>query len=112
GTLMRDRDDLIVQGRIAWFFAGQSGKPSFNLLLTVDPKVGAERKTKEGGYPGKTADEALALNRRRENEELAHYRALYGIENFLDPAHYTFALDTTNLTEDEVMKKVLDAVKK
>src|SRR5487761_2208604 len=34
-TMMREKDDLIVQGRVAWYFAKSSPFKVFNILLTV-----------------------------------------------------------------------------
>jgi len=36
-TLMREKDNLIVQGRIAWYFAKSSPFKIFNVFLAVDP---------------------------------------------------------------------------
>src|ERR1700721_1246231 len=42
-TLMREQDNLIVQGRIAWYFAKSSPFKVFNIFLAVDPATGAHR---------------------------------------------------------------------
>src|SRR5262249_14812481 len=40
---MRRNDDLVMQGRMAWFFAKQATAPTFSIFLKVDPEIGAER---------------------------------------------------------------------
>ncbi len=100
----------VVQGRIAWFLVARAGQPAVNILLTVDPHVGAARKIAEGQYPCKTVDEVMAIHAARVADERAHYRALYGIEDHLDPRRFNFVCDTTDRTPEEVaaflMKKI------
>lgn len=110
-TMMREKDDLIVQGRVAWYFAKSSPFKVFNILLTVSPIVGAERIGEKKENVGKTADEVAIATGEREKMERERYKMLYGIENHLDPAQYDFVLDTTLLTEQEVFDKVLWLVK-
>lgn len=111
--LMREKDNLIIQGRVAWFFAQGSPFKIFNLFLAVSPNVGAQRtKQRPENADIATVEEIAKSNTNRMKTELDRYRALYNIENFLDPVHYDYTLDTTNLTEDEVEKKVLAEIKK
>lgn len=106
-TLMREHDDLIVQGRVAWYFAKSSPFKVFNILLTVSPAVGAARAGEKKENVGKTADEMVIATADREKMERERYAMLYGIEDHLDPAHYDFVLDTTSLTEQEALNRVL-----
>jgi len=109
--LMSERDDLIVQGRIAWFFAKESPFKIFNLFLMVTPEVGAQRtKQRPENKDAVSVEEIATMNASRVKLELERYHALYGIENFLNPTHYDFVLDTTALTEDEVVVKVLTKI--
>lgn len=108
---MRERDDLIVQGRVAWYFAKGSPFAVFNIFLAVDPVVGAKRESKKDDRTEMSAHEDVAAaTAERERLERERYAMLYGIENHLDPAHYDFMLDTTSLTEQEVFQKVLAAI--
>ena len=108
-TMMREHDDLIVQGRVAWYFTQQSAFPIFNILLTVDPATGAARAGAKKENVGKTTDEMVIATADREKMERERYAMLYGIKDHLDPAHYDFILDTTSLTEQEVFEKALAA---
>ncbi len=101
-ALMKEKDNLIVQGRIAFFFAKQSGKPSINVFLDVAPRAGAERKMNEGFYVGKTVEEVIAIHALREQNERDHYRSLYGITNHLDPRAFDVVCDATHLSPEEV----------
>ena len=109
--MMREKDDLIVQGRVAWYFAKSSPFKVFNILLTVNPIVGAERVEEKKENVGKTTDEVAVATGEREKMERERYAMLYGIENHLDSKQYDFVLDTTSLTEQEVFEKVLWLVK-
>ncbi len=110
-TMMREKDDLIVQGRVAWYFAKTSPFKVFNILLTVNPVTGAARAGEKKENIGKTTNEMAAATADREKMERERYKMLYGIENHLDPAQYDFVLDTTSLTEQEVFDRVMTAVK-
>ena len=56
-------------------------------------------------------EELIKINKAREKTELTRYRSLYGIENFLDLGHYDFALDTSELPENEVFLRILGKIK-
>jgi predicted cytidylate kinase len=108
---MREHDNLIVQGRVAWYFAKSSPFKIFDILLTVDPVTGAGRVGEKKENIGKTTDEVTIATADREKMERERYAMLYGIENHLDPAQYDFILNTTSLSEQEVFEKVIAAVK-
>jgi len=108
--MMHEKENLIAQGRVAWFFAKRSPHKVFNIFLAVSPEVGAQRTNLREKNAGKAPEEAVKTNAFRANLEVERYNMLYGIENFLDPAHYDFILDTTNLTEDQVQEKVMEKV--
>jgi predicted cytidylate kinase len=105
--MMREHDNLVVQGRLAWFFAKGSPFQVFNILILVDPEVGAQRSGQRPENSGREIGELLTANADRTRTELKRYHELYGIENFLDERHYDFKFDTTGFTEDEVLDRVL-----
>ncbi len=109
--LMNEKNDFIVQGRIAWYFAKKSPSVAINILLTVSPRIGAERKMKQEKNAEKSIEKILALCEGRERNERDHYRSLYGILNHLDPAHYDIILDTSSLDENEVFQKILAEIR-
>lgn len=102
--LMRQKDNVIVQGRIAYFFATQTHKSTTSIFLAVNPRIGAKRKIDEGLYPGKTIEEVISLNLAREEDEREHYRSLYGIADHLNPEQFDIVCDTTNLTPKQVLE--------
>jgi cytidylate kinase len=105
--MMQEHDNCVIQGRIAWHFAKQSPFRVCNICVTVDPVVGAGRQLQRPENKGKTIKEIMRLSLERTHEERERYRALYGIEDYLDPAHYDFVLNATALNIEEVLEKVL-----
>jgi len=108
--LMNEKENLVVQGRVAWYFAKQSKHPSWNVFLAVSPDVGAQRTGQRDENLGRPIDEIRRANVARTATELERYKSLYDIDNFLDPKYYDYVLDTTDLTEDEVLKKVIASI--
>jgi CMP/dCMP kinase len=105
--MMRERDNLVVQGRVAWFFAKGSPFQVFNIFLAVDPEIGTRRSAARPENVGREFGELFSANAERTHTELQRYHDLYGIQNFLDERHYDFVFNTTGFTEDEVLDKVL-----
>ncbi|HVM77347.1 MAG TPA: cytidylate kinase family protein [Candidatus Paceibacterota bacterium] len=106
--LMLEHDDLVVQGRVAWFFAKGSPFTVYNIFLAVDPEVGAERSRRRPENATRSIKELAAANRERLQNEIERYRSLYGIQNFLDYGHYDFVLDTSEMDEPQVLGKILE----
>lgn len=111
--LMHEKDNLIIQGRVAWFFSKGSPFKVFNIFLSVSPEIGAKRTRQRPENSEVISDEEIErVNAIRVKLELERYKTLYDIQNFLDPSHYDFALDTTNLTKDEVEQRIMAEIKK
>jgi predicted cytidylate kinase len=108
--LMREKDNLVVQGRMAWFFAKESPFTVFNIFLGVDRMIGAKRTAERNENAGRSIEELIEANALRKQHELERYNTLYGVKNFLDHGHYEFTLDTSHLTEDEVLDTILKEI--
>jgi cytidylate kinase len=112
-ALMREKDDLIVQGRIAWYFAQGSPFKIFNIFLGVDPTVGAKRSGERKENIGRSTDEMVVATTEREKMERERYKMLYGIKNHLEHSHYDLVIDTTSLTLQQTFEQVMEeAIKK
>ncbi len=111
GEIMRQKDNIVVQGRMAWFFAKDSPFTVFNIFLAVDPDIGAKRAGKRQENEKFTTKEMVRVNAARQKSELERYRELYGVDNFLDLAHYDFVLDTSHLKENEVLERIVQKTK-
>ena len=72
--------------------------------------IGVQRTAEREENAGRPLKELEAANALREVRELERYNALYDIKNFLDRGHYDFVLDTSHLTEDEVLDIILKEI--
>jgi predicted cytidylate kinase len=109
--IMKEKDNLVVQGRIAWHLAESSPFNVVNIGLFVSPEVGAKRLAWRSENANRTPEEIITAARKRERTERIRYQALYKIENHLDPEHYDIVINTTKQTEDETLATVLKEVK-
>ncbi len=105
--LMQEKDNLVVQGRVAWFFAQKSPFKKINILLTVEPNTGAQLVAERKENAGKSIEEVAAVTVNGTHNERERYKLLYSIEDYFDPAHYDIILDTSHLTAEEVFKNVI-----
>jgi CMP/dCMP kinase len=114
--LGKTEDNIIIEGKIAWHMIPKS----FKILVTVDPSEGARRIFEDKKVPGRRTDEpdyaspeeAKKINNIRMERYINKFKRLYGIENYFDPSHYDFILDTTNATgPTENADKIMAALK-
>lgn len=100
-ALAKAKENVILEGRISWHIIPES----FKILVTVDPREGAKRifaeqqhdravRADERRY--ESIEDAQAALAKRVASDCKRLYDLYGVENFVDPAHFDFVLDTTN----------------
>lgn len=103
-------DNLVVESRLGFHFIPKSLK----IFLRVDLKTAAERIFKDQRpdeeRKGNVEEIMESIKKRMENDK-ARYKKYYGIDNFMDDSHYDIVIDTTNLTIEEVVEKILKLVK-
>lgn len=113
--LGRKEDNFIIEGRTSFFFIPNSIK----ILLDVDLSVGAQRiyneikrnpkkREEEGSF--KNAQEAEKSLRERVRSDSRRYKKYYGID-FLDKSNYDIVVDTTSLTINQVVEKIMKKIK-
>ncbi|MEK6945686.1 MAG: (d)CMP kinase [Nanoarchaeota archaeon] len=103
------RDNFIIEGWIAYYFIPNSKK----IFLDVSENVGAERIFKDQRKDEKhckTLEEMRKLLDHRMNETDSQFKKYYKI-NFLDKSQYDLMIDTTNLSIEEVVNKILKFLK-
>jgi predicted cytidylate kinase len=110
--LGKTEDNFIAEGRTAAHFIPNSIK----LFMAVDIKVGAERILKDMHEKGKARErnEKSATSVKEEMQNLKEriasdklrYKKYYKIDIF-DPEMYDLWLDTTDLTPEQVVEKIL-----
>ncbi|MEK7464503.1 MAG: hypothetical protein AAB617_01865 [Patescibacteria group bacterium] len=107
---------ILIEGRIAPFVetvAAQLGitLPSWEkairikLCLTVDEGVGAQRALQRPENAGKTLKQIIEESRVRMNNERKHYLDLYGIIDHTDRTLFDIVIDTTRITQQEVLQE-------
>ena len=106
--LMQTKDNLVIQGRVAWHFAEKSPFKVINLFLATEHEIGARRVAERKEDTTKSIEEIAQATGERIKHDQERYKALYNIADYLDPGHYDIILDTSYLTEEEVLKHVLE----
>lgn len=105
--LGKTRDNLIIESRLAYHFIPHSVK----IFLDVNLKTGAKRifesQRKDEKY--KSVEEAVKRLKERMESDRKRYKKYYGID-FPEKTKFDLVIDTTNLTPEEVVKKILDFI--
>ena len=106
--LGNEEDNFVIDSRLGFHFIPNSIK----IFLDADIKVRAERIVQdtirnEHNVNLKTAIENI---KKRENSEKKRYKEYYNL-NYLDKKHFDFVLDTTMLTVEKVVDKIIEFVK-
>jgi cytidylate kinase len=112
-TLGEKEDNFVIDGRLSWYFIPKSVK----IFLNVDPDVAAKRMfldKQNGKRPDEpdygSVEETKEIIKKRLSSDQERFKKWYGVD-FFDQSHYDLVLDTTNLTIEEKVKKVLDFLK-
>ncbi len=110
--LGEERDNLIVDGRLGWYFIPHS----FKVYITVDLEEGARRiwKDRDNRPDEKYSSlrETEEKLRRRIEMEKTRYLKIYNGINPHDERHYDYILDTTGLSIEEATGMLLDRIRK
>ncbi|MBU2590087.1 MAG: cytidylate kinase family protein [Nanoarchaeota archaeon] len=106
--LGKEGDNFVVEGRLAFHFIPNSVKFFFDCDLHVAAeRIYKNQRKSESTY--KTVTETYnALNKRMQND-IERYQRHYKI-NCYEIKHFDYVIDTTKLTIDEVLKKVMKII--
>lgn len=105
----KTKKNLIMEGLIAFHFIPHS----YKIFLDVDEDVGVKRifesRRKEEPKADTLEETKERLKKRLENvrESFQKYYKIY----FLNPSHYNLIIDTTDLTIQKVINKILTELK-
>jgi cytidylate kinase len=98
-------EDFVIDARLGWHFVPESLK----VFLDVRPEVaahriyGAQRGTERENVDLETTQAAVES---RTRSEASRYHEYYGLD-YTDPSHYDVVVDTSDLTVDQVVERVL-----
>ena len=114
--LGKTEDNIIVEGKISWHLIPRS----FKISVTVDPDEGARRIFEDKKVAGRRTDEpnyasfeeVRKVSDIRVQRYIAKFKRLYGIDDYFDPSHYDFVLDTTKSAgSEENADKIMTALR-
>ncbi len=104
GRIARDRDDLVLESRLAGWLAGEHA--DFRFWLDAPASVRGERiAEREGKEPGPATEETRA----REASEASRYEEYYGID-ITDLKIYDLSVNTGRWEPDAVLDMLVTAV--
>lgn len=99
-TLNDQKEHLILDSRMAWFFVHHALK----IRLTVDPEVAVHRIFKDGAeLREKFSDMKTAMDEveRRRKSEILRYKTLYGVD-IGDPENFDLVINTSKKAPSDV----------
>ncbi len=112
--LGKTKDNFVIQGRVAYHFIPKSLK----VYLTISPDVAAKRLSMDNDNPernskSKTASvaEIKKLSVERDKSDKLRYQKIYGIKDFTDKKNYDLIIDTSKLTVEQIVEKILVKLK-
>jgi len=113
--LGKKEDNFVIEGRTSWYFIPHSIK----IYLDVDPMEGAKRvfnelRKKDNRNEDmnlKTIKDVLKSHQNRKKSDKKRYKKYYNIDVY-QPNNYDLVIDTTNLTIEQVFKRVYNFIKK
>ncbi len=107
---LNKKDNFIVDGWLAFYFI----KDSIKIFLKADSNKAAERifrNQRKDEEHKDTVKEIKAMIKKRIKETDARYKKYYNV-NYQDEKNYDFILNTTNLTVEKSLKKILEFLKR
>jgi predicted cytidylate kinase len=108
--LAKKEDNFVIDSRLGWKFIPGAVK----ILLTINPEVAAKRVFAQMRPDEKenTTLEATSKNQeKRLSAEIERYSKLYNVD-YTDPKNHDFAVDTSVLTPDEIIAKIMEFLEK
>ena len=112
-NLGKTEDDFIAEGRTAFHFIPNSIK----FFLYVELKEGARRTFEEKKHSKErneeqtnNVEEEMELQKERIENDRRRYKKYYGIDCY-DKKNYDFVIDTTELTPEQTVEKMIKIIK-
>lgn len=98
-----NNNHFVFEGRLAWYFI-----EGISILLTCHHDERVARIAKRDNL---SLMDARIATVHREMSARERYMKSYNISDITDPRHYAFVVDTTNITADEVVEKIIAFLK-
>lgn len=100
---MAERENVVFESRLAGWLS-KDYPETLKVLCVVDPVTAYQRVAKRDSVP---VGEAEELSKQRAKDLVDKFNKLYSVSDFLDPKYFDLVTDTTNLSPDQVLEKVL-----
>ncbi|MCL2786279.1 MAG: AAA family ATPase [Methanomassiliicoccaceae archaeon] len=104
--IARDRDDIILESRLAAYMLNRNGIPAFKIYMDASPDVRIKR---VGIRENETAEQALKVTAERQASEERRYKTYYNID-LKDTSVYDLIINTDDLDPDQVIQLILEAL--
>lgn len=98
------RGNVIMEGRLSGWLMKSNNVKAFKIYLTADL---ATRVKRIMGREAKNYDQVEREILEREKCEMDRYKKIYNI-SYSDPVHYDLIIDTSNLTPEQIVQKIID----
>ena len=112
--LGKTQDDFVVEGRTSYFFIPHSIKVFIDVDIDVAAKRIFNQKSRvdraEKNYG--SIDELKESIKTRMSCERLRYEKYYGIKDCYDKSQFDLVIDSTNLSPDEIVDKIIAFAKK
>ena len=102
------KGNVILEGRLSGWMMKKSKIRAFKVLLTADLDT---RVSRVMGRENKSFEQVKEEILKREACEHERYTDFYDA-NYQDQSYYDLIIDTSELTPDEIVKKIIDAMAK
>ncbi|MCB9805561.1 AAA family ATPase [Candidatus Nomurabacteria bacterium] len=99
----RENTNFVFEGRLPAHFI----KDAFKILLTCQDE---ERARRIGQRDETSAEDSLKEALEREALLRDRYQIAYNLADFDDPKYYDFVIDTTNITPDQIVEKIISQI--
>lgn len=106
----KTQDNFIMEAWVGFHFIPDSIK----IFLEVDSREGARRIFLDQRHDEEykeTKEEVEEMIKKRLKESKDRYKKYYKINDFTDRKQFDFVLDTTKLTKEQVLSKILEFLK-
>jgi len=108
--LGKKQDKVIVNGRTSYYFIPKSVK----ICLIADPEKRAKRVFGDKGRQNEIFDGLDDAKKKiidRDKSDVMRYKKIYGI-NVSDEKNYDYIVDTSDITAEQVVDKIIELLKK
>lgn len=100
------RGNVILEGRLSGWLMKNNNIKAFKIYLTADLDTRVNRIM---GRETKDYDLVKSEILAREKCETERFEKIYNI-NYTDQSHYDLVIDTSNLTPEQIVQKIIDTI--